>query len=479
MRYSFVASVGMRARLSGGFGVALLLALMLAVSPAAAKLKYRHRDSEHVNKEPFANIPQGPLQIFISTNRQRLQLYSDGAHVADAPVATGVASHPTPLGIFSVIQKDRFHRSNIYSDAPMPYMQRITWSGVALHEGVGLGHPASHGCIRMPHDFAARLWVLSKLGARVIIARPELQPADFADAHLFVHKAPPAPEPGPVQTAQTIDNKRTTDAPAPSLPGPSPVNASTTSDPAPVDAHDSAVTGNPADSAPVAADPPKAAVQAPTAAVPAATVLSGEDGKPATAAQAQSGDPAPTAADVAPSTAIEDVVPMPLPKPAALERAEAAKHAPIAIFISRKTQKIYVRQNFEPLFEAPVTIEGGEQPLGTFVFTALNYLDDGSTLRWNVVALATGQPREARMSERVRYVEQHGRWRRQYETAPKRDLEPSPPETPAQALARITIPKDVIDQISALIVPGSSLIVSDQGVGPETGEGTDFIVITH
>jgi hypothetical protein len=453
---------------------------MFATSPVAAKLKYRHRDPDHVNKEPYANIPQGPLQIFISTSRERLQLYSDGTYVADAPVATGVSSHPTPFGIFSVIQKDRFHRSNIYSDAPMPYMQRITWSGVALHEGVGLGHPASHGCIRMPRDFAARLWVLSRLGARVIIARSELRPAEFADAHLFVHKERPTPEPGPVQTAQTIDDKRTTDAAVPSLPGPSGVNASTTSSPAPVDTHDNAVAGSEAESTPVAADPPKAdTAQPPATAVPAATGVLGEDGKPAAAAEAQSREAATTTVDDAATTAIADDVPMPLPKPAALERAEAAKHAPIAIFISRKTQKIYVRQNFEPLFDAPITIEQPEQPLGTYVFTALNYLDDGSTLRWNVVMVPTGQPREVRTSERVRYVEQHGRWRRQYEPAAKRDLEPSPPEAPEQALARITVPKDVIDQISELIVPGSSLVVSDQGLGPETGEGTDFIVITH
>ena len=84
----------------------------------------------------------------------------------------------------------------------MPFMERITWSGVALHEGVGLGHPASHGCIRMPHDFAARLWQLPTMGMRVIIARGEVTPAEFADPHLFVHKdmppvaaATPAPAP--------------------------------------------------------------------------------------------------------------------------------------------------------------------------------------------------------------------------------------------------------------------------------------------
>ena len=108
--------------------------------------------------------------------------------MADAPVATGVPDHPTPLGIFNIIQKQREHRSNIYSNAPMPFMERITWSGVALHEGVNLGHPASHGCIRMSHDFAVRLWTLTRLGVGVVIARPELRPEEISDSHLFIHK---------------------------------------------------------------------------------------------------------------------------------------------------------------------------------------------------------------------------------------------------------------------------------------------------
>ncbi|MGA8952688.1 MAG: L,D-transpeptidase family protein, partial [Xanthobacteraceae bacterium] len=131
-------------------------------------------------------MPKGPLQIFISIDQQKLHLYSDGTHVADTSVATGVPSLPTPLGVFSVIQKQVFHRSNIYSNAPMPFMQRITWSGVAMHEGEGIGHRASHGCIRMPHEFAVRLYHLTKLGVPVIVARQELRPVAFADAHLFM-----------------------------------------------------------------------------------------------------------------------------------------------------------------------------------------------------------------------------------------------------------------------------------------------------
>ena len=80
------------------------------------------------------------------------------------------------MGVFSVIQKDRYHHSNIYSGAPMPYMQRITWGGVALHAGVLPGYPASHGCIRMPGSFAVKMWGWTKMGARVIVTPGELSP---------------------------------------------------------------------------------------------------------------------------------------------------------------------------------------------------------------------------------------------------------------------------------------------------------------
>jgi hypothetical protein len=134
-----------------------------------------------------------------------------------------------------------------------------------------------------------------------------------------------------------------------------------------------------------------------------------------------------------------------------------------------------VRQNFMPLIEAPVKIEHPEQPLGTHVFTALDYLPDHSTLRWNVVSL----PGDAgRTVEHFKYVRTPWGERRRVRVE-ERVESAWPAETPAEALARIDIPQDVIDQISQLIVPGSSLVVSDQGLGPETGSGTDFIVVTR
>ena len=130
-------------------------------------------------------VVKGPLQIIISIADQKISVYDDGTLIARSSVSTGVQGHPTPLGVFSVIGKELWHRSNIYSAAPMPYMQRITWSGIALHAGVLPGHPASHGCIRLAKDFAIRLWHLTKRGTRVIIAPNNVDPVQIASPRLF------------------------------------------------------------------------------------------------------------------------------------------------------------------------------------------------------------------------------------------------------------------------------------------------------
>ena len=121
------------------------------------ELKPKTKTKEVAKGEPKAKsqeVAKGPLQIIISIADQRISVYDDGTLIARSSVSTGVQGHPTPVGVFSVIGKELWHRSNIYSAAPMPYMQRITWSGIALHAGVLPGHPASHGCIRLANDFA-------------------------------------------------------------------------------------------------------------------------------------------------------------------------------------------------------------------------------------------------------------------------------------------------------------------------------------
>jgi L,D-transpeptidase catalytic domain len=393
----------------------------------SARKSHEPKAADRADKEPFGQIQKGPLQIFISINQQKLHLYSDGVHVADTSIATGVPSLPTPLGVFSVIQKQVFHRSNIYSNAPMPYMQRITWSGVAMHEGESIGHRASHGCIRMPHDFAVRLYHLTKLNARVIIANSELKPTEFTDPHLFVHKEKPpeiaTPAANGVETAAAKPSERAVHSDAP--PVTPPVQSDTP--------------------APQATAPAVSADQKVESAVPAAAAPGVSD-----------------AGAAAPAT------------PTDLAKVAAAKKMPISIFVSRKRQRLYIRQDFEPLFDVPVSIAQPEAPLGTHVFTALEFTGPERTiLRWNVVSLPGEPPKH------VRYVEErrHGRVRRR-EIEEERASDPPPPQGPAQVLTRIEIPPEVSEVIAQMIVPGSSLIISDQGLGDETGEGTDFVVVT-
>jgi lipoprotein-anchoring transpeptidase ErfK/SrfK len=137
--------------------------------------------------------PHGPLVIAISINKQTMKIYDTNGFFAETPVSTGMRGHPTPMGVFSVVQKEKLHHSNIYSGAPMPYMQRITWSGIAMHAGVLPGHPASHGCIRMPAAFALKMYGWTRMGARVVITPDELVPTNFSHPMLVAQKVVPQP----------------------------------------------------------------------------------------------------------------------------------------------------------------------------------------------------------------------------------------------------------------------------------------------
>ena len=133
---------------------------------------------------------KGPFQVIVEIAKQQVEVYGQDGLIERASISTGMPGHPTPLGVFSVISKARWHQSNIYSGAPMPYMQRITWSGIAMHAGPRPGYPASHGCIRLPEDFAIRLFHTTKVGARVIVTREPTAPVAIAHPKLFEPKPP-------------------------------------------------------------------------------------------------------------------------------------------------------------------------------------------------------------------------------------------------------------------------------------------------
>jgi hypothetical protein len=353
--------------------------------PFRHKHQQGHTKSELAKQAEPQDTPKGPLQIIVSIADQQLSLYDNGALIARSSVSTGVQGHPTPLGVFSVISKERWHRSNIYSAAPMPYMQRITWSGIALHAGVVPGHPASHGCIRLTNDFAIRLWHITRRGTRVIIARDDVRPVEIANSHLFVSK-------------------------------------------------------------------PKAASVSPQS---SAVTVAGNDNNttPATHGALLSSPGTPEVTD--------PQIPVSIPAGVAPQKV-----VPISVFVSRKLSKLLVRQGFTPLFDFPVKIQNPEQPLGTHVFTAMDYQNTDASIRWTVVSLSE---EFSLPKEREAGVEQIVAIPRSVVLADKAN----------DALDRIEIPQKAIELISQLLTPGASLIISDYGISHETGNDTDFILVMH
>jgi hypothetical protein len=380
----------------------------------------RRKTTEQLRKAAPVEAPKGQLLIAISIAKQELTLFDDGVAIARSPISTGTPSHPTPTGVFSVIQKARFHRSNLYSAAPMPFMQRITWSGVALHGGVLPGYPASHGCIRLPSDFAVRLWSTTKLGARVIISHGTMMPTDIEHTKLLALKAPKAM--------------------------PSPTDAESMSR----SASELRLAGLTSD------DRAGANGVGPIRLV---SVETGSD--PVVTASADISNPAPAA-------------------PAA--KGRAAPTPPISVLVSRKERRIYVRQGFDPLFDLPVAIKDSESAMGTHVFTAMAAGDGGTSLRWNVVSMPASERELGALAKRDT---RKANKKRKKKSSPveESDIASVPQSTPVisaqQALDRIELPPQAIARISALVVPGSSLIISDEGLGPETGVGTGFVVLTR
>jgi hypothetical protein len=129
--------------------------------------------------------PRGPMVMVVSLNEQIAYVYRNGVLIGASTVSTGKKGYETPTGVFTILQKHADHYSSIYDSAPMPYMQRLTWSGVALHAGRLPGYPASHGCVRMPYDFAKKLFDESSTGITVVVSNEKEFPSTVAHPGLF------------------------------------------------------------------------------------------------------------------------------------------------------------------------------------------------------------------------------------------------------------------------------------------------------
>jgi len=125
-------------------------------------------------------VSTGPIVMVVSITEQKAYVYRNGILIGAATVSTGRPGHPTPTGVFTVLQKQKEHRSTVYDSAPMPYMERLTWDGVALHAGGVPGYPESHGCIHLPSEFARRLFDISPNGMTVVISTEATAPERVA-----------------------------------------------------------------------------------------------------------------------------------------------------------------------------------------------------------------------------------------------------------------------------------------------------------
>ena len=456
-------------------------------------------------KKPAENKsgPQGFVYAVVSLPDQHMNVYDSTGRIASTRVSTGQSGYRTPAGI--------------YSGAPMPWMQRITWSGIAMHAGVVPGYPASHGCIRLPYSFAPVMFNLTKVGARVVVASRDTAPVDFAHDFLPLPKMQPTPagtqqaagEP-PVKLA-SIDSEMTTAA-VPETATPALLNpiayAGVLKDRALADkavadqaAKDALAAAQAAgaearqavddvrigEAAVTAAEAQIAAIDArmaapvaqPVAAAPTTGTTSGEADK----AAAQSELTRAQAAVVEARARVAIKSPAAFAAVETWKRAVAASEAAgnlveeadrrvshVSVFISRKEGRIFIRQNWKEVWEAPVTFRDPDRLLGTHIYTATDAAADGSAVKWVAITIpAEGQPPK----------EAAARSKDKDKQAAAQVADAPAPETAAGALDRIELPDSARERIAELLWTGGSLIVSDNPRSYEMGEYTDFIVLTR
>jgi hypothetical protein len=342
----------------------------------------------------------------------------------------------------------------------MPHMQRITWSGIALHGGPLPGHPASHGCVRMPYGFAERLFEKTRLGMRVIIAPGDAVPVEIAHPALF------SPSPDAAAHAAALAAEA---AEAASKADKARIAAVT----ATREATRAAVPLRRLEELKARAETQLAAAEAALgAALSSEAKARAEDAKAKAAAKVSDLQAQWDAAKAELQPKLDALAPLreaaaisESARAAATKAASEAALEPVSVFISRKTQRLYVRRGFEPILESPVTILDADRPIGTHVFTAVARTDTG--LRWSVVALDDGHPRAV--------GEAHAR----PQAGGGRDPEPVAADTSGakSALDRVVIPQEVRDRIASTASPQSSLIISDEGLSAETGKGTEFVAV--
>jgi hypothetical protein len=419
--------------------LAALLTALMAAPPADAAAK--QANPAHPVAATAPRDAGEPITAIVSIKSQQVTIYDADGWILRAPVSTGIKGRETPAGVFSVVEKDKDHHSNLYDDAWMPNMERITWSGIALHGGPLPGYAASHGCIRMPYDFAENLFGKTQIGMRVIIAPNDAEPVEISDPKLFVPNADAlaaAPARAEALARESADAAKATDEAKAAA-----TLAAREAAAAPAAVRKMEALKSRADAELAFAEKLLAAAKTDEDKARA------EDARQKVAAKAADfGTQLDTAmadakAKLDAAAAAKDAV-----KTAEAKRADTAAAArdaklalePVSVFISRKTKKLYVRRGFAATIEVPITIRDPDRPIGTHIFTAVARTDTG--LRWTAVTIDDGDDAK-------------------------------------DALDRIAIPQDVLDRIAPTAAPRSSLIISDEPPNREQNYRTEFIVVLN
>jgi hypothetical protein len=451
--------------------------------------------------------PGKPVLAVVALAEQRITVYDAAGQISQAPVSSGANEYETPAGIFSIVQKKDFHQSNLYEDGDMPFMQRITWTGIALHAGTLPGHPASHGCIRLPSAYAERLFETTEMGLRVVIVREDMTPQPISHRALFTPRPvdkrlalamlpasrpntggrPPARVayaaaeneivPGSAQHIGLLKSLAAAKATELEIAETTERDTKQTAARRNAEASQALKSLKAAEAAQAKAEAaladaerrltaagatPEAARQVEAAKAKAQTRI-GETQAALDAAKLQS----QTKSEAAQTASAEAQAASDAKVRAAEAAAEAERNmAPVSVFVSRKAQRFYIRKANYPIYEGPITIRDADKPIGTFVFTALAPAEGGAEMRWNVVAMYADPINIPPVLP-------------QRDARGRKNAGASPTDVAAAeaALDRISIPKEALERITEVVLPGSSLIISDEALSRETGKDTDFVVV--
>ncbi len=432
--------------------VIVTLAAIAALTALPAGAEERQARAARPTESTAPRHAGEPIMAIVSIKSQQVTFYDEDGWILRAPVSTGTKGRETPAGVFAVLEKDVDHHSSLYDDASMPHMQRITWNGIALHGGPLPGYAASHGCVRMPFGFAERLFDKTRIGMRVIISPDDAAPVEFSHPALFMPNAEAvaaAPARAERLAREAAEAATSADETKKAAAASARETASLTASLRKLE-----MLKTRADAELAHAEKALAAAKTDQAKARA------EDLKIKAASRAvEAGTQFETARAHAKARLDADASAKDAAKAAAKRQADAAKAAieaklalePVSVYISRATQKLYVKRNthkpwtdggevFDSTIEVPVTIRNPDKPIGTHVFTAM--ARNGAGLRWTVVTIDNGDDAKS-------------------------------------ALDRIAIPKDVLDRIAPTASPRSSIIVSDEPLSRETNFRTEFVAVLN